>query len=173
VLREFKVNRSVARRIHDVRRIASTPERDERTVSGIMNRFLRHAAHRLRSKLLTFLTPDGRQPIRGFQARLDDKVSSAKIEAWHETARGLCLPVHESYRWSIKPGWQSFPALIGLVYLADAKLLSPAEAAFFKSSIGPHTLARSEAEIDNFVWHRSSYVMPISSSPTRKGACRD
>jgi SAM-dependent methyltransferase len=150
VLREFQVNQSATRRIHDVRRIASTPERDERTGSGIMNRFLRRATHRLRSKLLTFLIPDGRQPIRGFQARLGGEVPSAKIEAWHETSRGLRLPVHESYRWSIKPGWRSFPALNGLVYLDGAKLLSPAETAFFKSSIGPRTLARFEAEIDDF-----------------------
>lgn len=38
----------------------------------------------------------------------------------------------------------------GLLYLDGAKRLSAAESAFFKSCIGPRTLARPESEIDAF-----------------------
>lgn len=116
---------------------------------NVMVRFLKYTARLTGSKLLPLLSPDENRPIRGFRAALGGGSPASAIEAWHE-ARDLRLPVYESYRWSIKHGWRSFPSLNGLVYLDDAKLLSPAESGFFKSSVGPRTLTRSEAEIDAF-----------------------
>jgi SAM-dependent methyltransferase len=105
----------------------------------------------MRAKLLARLSPEGTSAFRGFQANPGrGLVPSSTIEAWHETARGARLPVYESYRWSIKPGWRSFPSLNGLLFLDSAKLLTPPESTFFKSSIGQRALMRSETEIDAF-----------------------
>lgn len=115
-----------------------------------MKRVLKPFASRLRSTLLNRLAPETVRSYRGFHAKLNGTAPLLPVETSHSTPSGLSLPIFESYRWSIKPGWRSFPSLNGLLYLNGAKLLSPAESAFFKSSIGPRTLTRSETEIDDF-----------------------
>ena len=68
-----------------------------------------------------------------------------------ESSSGSPIPVYSSYRYSVKPGWLYYPALLILSDLKHKQFLTRNEEAFFDDCIGTRTLSMHPSNADSVV----------------------